>query len=206
MSDPNREDLTALLQAWSGGDSRAGDRLLPLVYDELRRQAASYLRHERHEHTLPATALVNEAYLRLVGQHGTWQNRRHFFAVAAQMMRRVLVDHARARGRSKRAGDWIRIPLDAAGEIAVVAATDVEILAVEQAIEELERLEPQHARLVELRFHAGLSVEDTAEVLGVSASTVTREWRLVRAWLYRRLAEVDAPAQAAVRPGEETPR
>jgi RNA polymerase sigma factor (TIGR02999 family) len=183
------EDVTELLQAWSDGDRAAGEKLLPLVYQELRRQAARALRGERADHSFRPTDLVHEAYLRLVGQHGEWRNRRQFFAVAAQMMRRILVDHARARGRAKRAGGWARVPLDEAGELGLYATTDVDLLALEEALGELAEIDPQRCRLVELRFFAGLSVDDTAEVLGVSPSTVDRDWRVAKAWLFRRLQQ-----------------
>ncbi|HZI63383.1 MAG TPA: sigma-70 family RNA polymerase sigma factor [Thermoanaerobaculia bacterium] len=193
MKGAGSEDLTELLQAWSEGDRGAGEMLLPLVYQELRRQAARSLRRERPDHTLRPTDLVHEAYLRLVGQHGGWRNRRQFFAVAAQMMRRILVDHARARARAKRAGGWARVPLDEAGQLGVYATTDVDLLALEEALDELAQIDPQRCRLVELRFFAGLSVDDTADVLGVSPSTVDRDWRVAKAWLFRRLQQGAVP-------------
>jgi len=187
MRKASSEDVTELLQAWSLGDLAAGERALLLVYEELKHQAARYLRRERHDHTLRPTALVHEAYLRLVGQHGVaWQNRGQFFGVAAQMMRRVLVDYARARARTKRAGGWYRVSLEEAGA-ALSVVPDVDLLALESALGELGELDPERARLVELRFFAGLSIEDTAELLGVSPSTVTRDWRMAKAWLFRRL-------------------
>ncbi len=187
MAEVPTQDVTELLQAWSEGDRDAGEKLLPLVYEELRRQAARYLGRERPDHTFRPTDLVHEAYLRLVGQRGGWTNRRQFFAVAAQMMRRILVDHARARGRAKRAGGWSRVSLDDAGELSLYATTDVDLLALEAALRELAEVDPERCRMVELRFFAGLSVDDTADVLGVSASSVTRDWRIAKAWLFRRL-------------------
>jgi len=189
MRKASSDDVTQLLRAWSLGDVEAGERALLLVYQELKRQAARYLRRERGDHTLRPTALVHEAYLRLVGQPGVaWQNRGQFFGVAAQMMRRVLVDHARARARGKRAGGWRRVSLEEAGEAAhPAAALDVDLLALDAALGELAQLDPERARLVELRFFAGLSIEDTARLLGVSPSTVTRDWRMAKAWLFRRI-------------------
>jgi RNA polymerase sigma factor (TIGR02999 family) len=199
MKAGSSADVTALLRAWGEGDREAGERLLPLVYAELRLQARRYLRGERSDHTLRPTALVHEAYLRLVEQHGmVWRNRRQFFAIAAQMMRRILVDHARARGRAKRAGGWTRVSLDRAGELSVYSTPEVDILALEAALAELKQIDPQRERLVELRFFAGLSIEDTAHVLGVSPSTVTRDWRVAKAWLFRRIAKW---GQAPISPG-----
>jgi RNA polymerase sigma factor (TIGR02999 family) len=182
-----RQDVTALLRAWGHGDADAGERLLPIVYVELRRQAARLLRRERREHTLQPTALVHETYLRLIEQRAAdWKNRAQFFAVAATAMRRILVDHARRHGARKRGGSWDRISFDETRR-AWPGPPDVEILALEEALEELAVLDPAKVRMVELRFFAGLSLEETAAVLGVSESTVTRDWRLARAWLFRRL-------------------
>jgi len=182
-----RQDVTALLRAWSRGDAEAGERLLPIVYGELRRQAARLLRRERRDHTLQPTALVHETYLRLIEQRAAdWKNRTQFFAVAATAMRRILVDHARRHGARKRGGSWDRISFDETRR-AWPGPPDVEILALEEALEELAVLDPAKVRMVELRFFAGLSLEETAAVLGVSESTVTRDWRLARAWLFRRL-------------------
>lgn len=187
MDAASSEEVTALLRAWGQGDAAAGERLLPLVYDELRRLAASYLRRERADHTLRPTALVHEAYLRLVGQHGEWHNRGQFFGIAAQMMRRVLVDHARAHARHKRAGGWTRISLDDVGARELHVTPDIDLLDLEEALLELQAMDPERSRLVELRFFAGLSIEDCANALGVSVSTVNRDWRIARAWLFRRL-------------------
>lgn len=182
-----RQDVTALLRAWSRGDADAGERLLPIVYGELRRQAARLLRRERRDHTLQPTALVHETYLRLIEQHAAdWKNRTQFFAVAATAMRRILVDHARRHGARKRGGSWDRISFDETRR-AWPGPPDVDILALEEALDELAVLDPAKVRMVELRFFAGLDLEETAAVLGVSESTVTRDWRLARAWLFRRL-------------------
>jgi RNA polymerase sigma factor (TIGR02999 family) len=188
-----RQDVTALLRAWGRGDADAGERLLPIVYVELRRQAARLLRRERRDHTLQPTALVHETYLRLIEQRAAdWKNRAQFFAVAATAMRRILVDHARRHGARKRGGSWDRISFDETRR-AWPGPPDVEILALEEALEELAGLDPAKVRLVELRFFAGLSLEETAAVLGVSESTVTRDWRLARAWLFRRLGGPSRP-------------
>jgi RNA polymerase sigma factor (TIGR02999 family) len=192
MEQPERE-VTALLRDWSGGDREALERLMPLVYQELRRLAASYLRVERPDHTLQPTALVHEAYLRLVDQRGvSWQNRAHFFGIAAQMMRRILVDHARRRQAAKRDATALRLPaMRAEGEEA--SARDPELLALDQALCGLESLDARQARIVELRFFGGLTVEETAEVAGVSSATVKREWRTARAWLAREIRPAEAP-------------
>jgi RNA polymerase sigma factor (TIGR02999 family) len=190
-------DVTRLLRAWTAGDGEAGDKLLALVYQELRRQAARYLARERGDHTLRPTALVNEAYLRLVRQRRVvWQDRQQFFAVAATVMRRLLVDHARQHGASKR-GVWSRtLPLDDGEQITVSGVPDLDIIAVHDALSELSELDPLRARLIELRFFAGLTTDETAETLGVSSATVTRNWRLARAWLHYRLTHGAAPHDA----------
>jgi RNA polymerase sigma factor (TIGR02999 family) len=179
-------DVTGLLRAWSAGDSVAGEQAIATVYAELRRQAGRCLRRERRDHTLRPTALVHEAYLRLAAQHDAWANRAQFFAVAASMMRRILVDHARRRAASKRDGCLTRVELDE--RLAAQPPTDVDLLALEQALGELAGLDPGKARLVELRFFAGLSLDETAEILGSSAASVSREWRMARSWLYDRLS------------------
>jgi len=186
MPDPDRGEVTALLQDWSGGDRKALERLMPLVYEELRRLAASYLHSERPDHTLQPTALVHEAYLRLVNQRSTdWKNRAHFFAIAAQTMRRILVDHARSRLAAKRSGRTIRIEVD--DPDAGTSERSEELLALDSALAALERLDPAQARVVELRFFGGLTIEETAEATRVSAATVKREWRVARAWLRREI-------------------
>lgn len=176
--------MTQLLQAWSEGDAQAGERLMPVVYAELRRRAAQHLRRERRGHTLEPTALVHEAYVRLVGQKEPWQNREHFYAVASRMMRRVLVDHARARHRAKRSAG-VRVSLSDVA--ATRPAPEVEVLALDQALDELAVREPRQARLVELRYFGGLSETEAARVLSISRATASREWSLARAWLFRRI-------------------
>ncbi|MCG3159879.1 MAG: hypothetical protein JMDDDDMK_00904 [Acidobacteria bacterium] len=182
-----KQEVTKLLRAWRAGDQTALDRLLPLVYDELRRLAGHYLRGERDGHTLQSSALVHEAYLLLVEQDQIdWQSRAHFFGVAAQVMRRVLVDYARARNRDKRGGKLARVSLD---EVATLAEEQAaEMVALDEALEKLARLDPRKSRVVELRFFGGLSESETAEVLGVSEPTVVRDWRAAKAWLRRELS------------------
>jgi len=183
--------VTELLRRWNSGDREAMDRLMPIVYDELRRLAAGYLKGERPGHTLQPTALVHEAYLRLVRQDRVeWQNRAHFFGIAASMMRRVLVDHARRRQAEKRDAGGFRLTLQL-GE-ACEAARDPELLELDQALGRLERLDADQARVVELRFFGGLTVEETAVVLGISTATVKREWRTAKAFLRREMASDDA--------------
>ena len=181
-------DVTALLISWSSGERSAADRLIPAVYDELHRQAARALRREGDEHTLQATALVHEAYLRLVDQRRVeWRNRAHFFGIAAEVMRRVLVDHARARLAAKRGGGMQRLTLDEAVEVSS-GGGDADVLALHDALERLALLDADQARLVELRYFGGLNIEETADTLGVSPATVKREWALARAWLRRELS------------------
>ncbi len=179
-------DVSQLLLAWRNGDQQALDQLMPLVYDELRRLAAAYLRREHPGHTLQTTALVHEAYLRLVDQtHADWQNRAQFFGVAAQLMRRILVDHARTQHAAKRGSGALKLSLnEAAGKTKEKAA---EVVALDDALAELAALDPQQSRLVELRYFAGLSIVETAEVLGISPATVKREWNTAKAWLYNQL-------------------
>src|ERR1041384_4508827 len=172
-------DLTTLLRAWTAGDGNAGDRLLALVYQELRRQAGRYLARERGDHTLRPTALVNEAYLRLVRQRRVvWQDRQQFFAVAATLMRRLLVDYARQHRASKRGAWAYTVALDDGEQISVSGVPDLHAIAVNDALIERAEVDPLRARLIELRFFAGLTTDETAETLGVSAATVTRSWRL----------------------------
>jgi len=176
------QGVTQLLLAWNQGDQAALDQLLPVVYDELRRLARSYLRRERPDHTLQATALVHEAYLRLIDQHSvTWQNRAHFFGIAAQMMRRILINHAESRHAAKRGGTADKLSLDEA--ISFGGEREVDLIALDDALKGLEKLDPQKSRLVELRFFGGLTIEETAEILGVSRATVERDWRTAKAWL-----------------------
>lgn len=184
------DELTAVLRAWSDGDPAAEAKLLPLVYDQLRRQAAHQLRRERPGHSLSPTAVVHELYLRLVPQErASWVNRAQFFAVASRLIRRVLVDHARARRTAKRAGGWQRVTL--AEDVVEAGPPDLDLLALDRALEELAALDERRARLVELRYFGGLSLDETAAALGVSAATVSREWQLARAWLHRRLADAE---------------
>jgi len=176
-------DVTRLLIQLTDGNRTVLDDLLPLVYGELRSLAANYLRRERSAHTLQPTALVHEAYLRLIDQSQVrWQNRAHFFGVAAQMMRRILVDHARGHNAEKRGGEIPKLSLDENVDVTDERATD--LIALDDALTALAALDEQKSRIVELRFFGGLSVEETAEVLGVSAPTVKRQWRMAKAWLY----------------------
>ena len=178
--------VTELLVRWRSGDKAALDSLLPLVYTELRRIANRYLQGERSDHTLQSTALVHEAYVRMIEQAlPQWQNRAHFFAVAAQLMRQILVDHARSHRASKRGGDVYKLALEDAEEQPKVL--DFDIVALDDALKSLALMDEQQSRVVELKFFGGLSVEDTADVLGVSASTVKRDWTTARAWLFREL-------------------
>jgi RNA polymerase sigma factor (TIGR02999 family) len=184
--------VTELLGRWRGGDREALDALMPLVYTELRRIAHHYLQNERPGHTLQSTALVHEAYVRLTDQDfPQWQNRAHFFAVAAQLMRQILVDYARSHRAAKRGGSVCRLTLDEAEE--VPQPMDVDVVALDEALRTLAKMDEQQSRVVELKFFAGLSIEDTSEVLGISSSTVKRDWITARAWLYR---ELDRSASA----------
>lgn len=183
---PRLEDVTSLLVASSKGDQEALNQLLPLVYDELRRLADRYLHRERSDHTLQATALVHEAYLRLIDQKVSWANRAHFFGVAAEMMRRILIDHARSRQAAKRGSGGIKLSLDDVLEITDERAAD--LIALDDALKALAEFDPQKARVVELRFFGGLSIEETAAVMGLGTATITRQWRLAKAWLYHELS------------------
>ena len=180
------DNITHLLKEWSDGDDQALDRLTPLVYEELRKQAARYLRRERPGHSMQTTALINEAYLRLIDARNVrWQGRAHFFAIAANLMRRILVDHARRRDAEKRGGTQIRLTLDNA--LAVTKQSDVDLLMIDDALTRLAAIDPQQAQVVELRFFSGLSVEETAAALGISPRTVKRDWSVARAWLRREI-------------------
>jgi len=182
------QGVTQLLEKWSQGDEEALNQLLPLVYEELHRLAGAYLRRERREHTLQPTALVNEAYLKLIDQHSIrWQNRSQFYGVAAQLMRRILVDHARAHRAEKRGGGVRLLPLDEGA--AAVGERAVELVALDDALVTLAKIDPRKARIIELHYFAGLSVAETAEVLDRSISTVVLEARLARAWLVAALRE-----------------
>jgi RNA polymerase sigma-70 factor (ECF subfamily) len=178
------DDVSELLRAWSEGDQKALEKLTPIVYDELHRLARHYMRLERPGHSLQTTALVNEAYTRLVDyKRMQWQDRAHFFAVSAQLMRRILVEHARRRNQ-KRGGEVHHVALD---ETAIVRGEDTNLVALDDAMQALARIDPRKVQVVEMRFFGGLSVEETAEVLQVSAVTVKRDWRLARMWLYREM-------------------
>jgi RNA polymerase sigma factor (TIGR02999 family) len=191
VSDP-RQEITALLQAWSHGDLDARNRLMPLVYRELRRCAAGQLRRERRGHTLQPTALVHESYLRLIDQRRVaWRSRAHFFAAAAEVMRRILVDRARAHKAAKRSGLRSRVALDPA--LAVTQPVDVDILDLNGALERLAAFDARKSRVAELRFFGGLSLEETGDVLGLSVATVERDWRVARAWLRRGHRQPQSP-------------
>jgi RNA polymerase sigma factor (TIGR02999 family) len=186
--DQARRDVTALLQAWRRGDDAALEALMPLVYRELHLMAARYMSGERSGHTLQSTALVNEAFLRLVDQRVDWRSRAHFFAIAAGAMRRILVDHARRVHTDKRGSAVPALPLDEALAVSVPAPTDqVDAFSLDRALRKLEVLDPQQGRIVELRFFGGLTVEEAADVLGVSPTTVKREWAIAKAWLLHAL-------------------
>ncbi|MBE3072615.1 MAG: sigma-70 family RNA polymerase sigma factor [Acidobacteria bacterium] len=186
MPAPPARDVTELLLAWGAGDHAALDALVPLVYAELHRLARIYMRGERQGRTLQTTALVNEAYLRLIdASRVRWQNRAHFLAVSAQLMRRILVDAARARGSLKRGGDVVRVPLD--DELPVFSERGDDLVAVDEALTALAVVDRRKGQVVELRYFGGLSVEETAEVLKVSVDTVMRDWKLARLWLHREL-------------------
>jgi RNA polymerase sigma-70 factor, ECF subfamily len=188
MSTTGRADFTNILIRASQGDDSAVNQLLPLVYDELRALAESYLQRERPSITLQATALVHEAYLRLVNQdEAQWQGRAHFFAVAAQAIRRILVDHARAHRSRKRGGDWQRVQLE--DDLAASPERELDLLALDGALEKLARLDQRQARIIELRFFGGLSLREVAEVLGVSPRTVDGDWSMARAWLRQELED-----------------
>jgi RNA polymerase sigma factor (TIGR02999 family) len=186
MSQPSPHEITLLLAAWSGGDESALERLAPLVYDELHRLAHHYMSRERPSHTLQTTALVNEAYLRLVNwREVQWQNRAHFFAVSAQMMRRILVDFARDKQYLKRGGGALRVSLSEAASFTETRGAD--LVALDEALTALAELDQRKSQVVEMRFFGGLSVEEVAEVLKVSEETVIRDWRLAKVWLLRQL-------------------
>lgn len=187
MDAGSRSDVTELLVAWSNGNQAARDQLMGVVYDELHRLARRYMRRESPGHTLQTSALLNEAFLRLVDQKNVhWQNRAHFFAIAAQMMRRILVDYARSRNYEKRGGGARALSLDEA--LIVSDARNEEVVNVHEALEKLTEFDSRKGQIVELRFFGGLSIEETAEVLGVSPGTVMRDWTLAKAWLRRELS------------------
>ncbi len=189
--DASQSEVTRLLKEWGDGRHDAIDQLLPRIYAELRRLASSYLRRERPDHTLQPTALVHEAFIKLVDQRAVrWQNRAHFFGIAAQAMRRILVDHARAHAADKRGSGQRPVSLDEAS--IAIGAPDVDLIALDEVLTRLAALDPQQSRVVELRFFGGLTLDETAEVLNISPATVGREWTLAKAWLY---AELTRPAR-----------
>jgi RNA polymerase sigma factor (TIGR02999 family) len=178
-----------MLRAWGDGDRAVLDQLLPFVYDELHRQAHRYLRRERPNHTLQTTALINEAYLKLVDQRVVqWQNRAHFFGIAAQAMRRILVDYAKTKNREKRGGAVADLPLEEALLVAVTGQS-IDLLALDEALNRLALIDEQQTRVVELKYFSGLSIEETAEALGISPATVKRDWQMAKAWLRHELSQ-----------------
>jgi len=180
---PHNSDITQLLIAWGDGRREALDDLMPIVYADLRRMAAGHMRREAADHALQPTGLVHEAYVRLVDQKQVkWRNRAHFFGVAAGLMRRILVDHARRRRAGKRGGGWERVTL-AGNEAATDGPKEIDVLALDEALERLAKFDPQQERIVELRYFGGLTIDETAEVVGISAATVVREWTIAKAWL-----------------------
>jgi RNA polymerase sigma factor (TIGR02999 family) len=188
MTQPSTHEVTQLLIEWSNGDKAALDKLMPLIHEELRRLAHHYMHRERGDHTLQTTALVNEAYLRLVNRKDVqWQNRTHFFAIAATLMRNILVDHARSHAYAKRGGGVPRTVFDEAIVASQKRAT--EVLALDDALKELAVFDPQQSQVVELRFFGGLTIEETADVLALSPATIKREWKTAKAWLYHELAK-----------------
>lgn len=199
MDDPGREEVTVLLAELTKGNKDAASKLIPVVYDELRRLAGGYMRRERSDHTLQATALVHEAYLKLIEQRSIdWESRAHFFGIAAQVMRRILVDYARGHLREKRGGGQREVPLD---EALVFAPEQSEkLVRLDVALERLTKLDPRQGKIVELRFFGGLTVEQTAELLGISPKTVKRDWSVAKAWLHGELRQTDGDGSEAVGP------
>ena len=190
MTTISQTGVTDLLVHWSEGDQEALNKLIPLVYDELHKLASRYLRRERRDHTLQTTAVVHEAYLKLVNQRdANWENRVHFFAVAAQVMRRILVDYARRHHASKRGGDLYKLSLDEA--LVTSEEKGADLLALDEALERLAAIDPRQSRVVELRIFAGLTLEETAQALNISPSTVRREWSMAKAWLHRQIKNND---------------
>lgn len=189
--EPNEQtrerDITELLTTWQDGSAEALEKLLPLVYDELHRQAARFLRRERSDHTLQATALIHEAYLKLLNQPDVaWESRTHFFAIAANIMRRILIDHARSKNADKRGGDLFKIPLDEAPEIAG-RERSIDLIALDEALTKLEKLDQRQARIVELKYFGDLTLAEIAAALKISRTTVADDWAMARAWLHREL-------------------
>jgi RNA polymerase sigma factor (TIGR02999 family) len=189
----SKTEATQILERWSEGDKDAAERLMPIVYEELRRRAAEYLRHERPDHTLQATALVHEAYLKLVDQHrANWKDRAHFCTVAASLMRRVLVQHARDHNRQKRGGKWQKVYLDETRELGQENPTD--LLALDDALQSFAVSYPRESKVVELKFFGGMETRETAEVLKISEKTVLRDWNFAKVWLCRELRQQDVHA------------
>ena len=188
MSQSQLPEITRILKSWSGGNRAAVDDLMPLVYEELHKVAAQYLRRQRPDHTLQPTALVNEAYMKLIDiSDVNWQDRAHFFAFASQTMRHILVDHARLLGREKRGGDVQKLSLDEALDFS--DEKEVDLLSLDEALQNLAEIDEQQSKIVELRFFGGLTVEETANVLHISSATVKREWRIAKAWLFKRMRD-----------------
>lgn len=180
-------EITGMLHKWSDGNLEALEELMPLVYSELHRQAARFLRRERRDHTLQTTALIHEAYIKLVDQREIdWENRAHFFAIAANLMRRILVDHARAKHREKRGGNYLKLPLEEAA-LVVNNEKSIDLMALDEALDRLAEIDARQSRIVELRYFSGLSLEETAAVLKISRTTVAEEWAMAKAWLHREL-------------------
>jgi RNA polymerase sigma factor (TIGR02999 family) len=197
VDHPGGEDVTILLAELTKGNKEAASKLVPLVYDELRRLASGYMRRERTDHTLQATALVHEAYLKLVEQRSVdWQSRAHFFGIAAQVMRRILVDHARGHLRDKRGGGEQAIPIDEA--VVFAPEQSLELVKLDEALARLTQLDPRQGKIVELRFFGGLTVEQTAELLGISPKTVKRDWSVAKAWLYSEVRQTDGDVPGAM--------
>lgn len=190
MGVDSRQDITGILREWSGGDAGALERLLPIVYKELHRQATAYIRRERVDHTLQATALINEAYLKLVDQRSlNFEDRTHFFAISARLMRQILVDHARTKQREKRGGvDAVMVELDEAVHVGIEAQS-VDLIALDEALNRLARLDPKQARLVELRYFSGMTLDDAAAAMKISRATAARDWNVAKAWLKRELSK-----------------
>jgi RNA polymerase sigma-70 factor (ECF subfamily) len=188
QSGSAKHTITRMLQEWNDGKRDALNDLMPLVYDELHRQAKRYLRRERANHTLQTTALIHEAYLKLIGQRNVeWEGRTHFYAIAAQAMRRILVDHARTQKREKRGGDNVDLPIDEALQIAGKEVKTIDLLALDEALTRLASRDERQARIVELRYFADLTLEETAEALGISRATAALDWSMAKAWLFREL-------------------
>jgi RNA polymerase sigma factor (TIGR02999 family) len=188
--DAGAQNITELLRQWSGGNREVLDELMPLVYSELHRQAARYLRRERTDHTLQTTALINEAYLKLIDQRSVnWESRTHFYAIAAQSMRRILVDYAKTRNREKRGGAADNLPLDEALQVQAKEEKPIDLIALDRALTRLAEIDEQQARVVELRYFADLSLEATAAALHVSRATAARDWSVAKAWLLRELSK-----------------